>query len=392
LSTLPDAQAIAPAGPQRFSRGTVLLTCIGLLLVFFAFTAFLARLYQNRMKGLADEWFGKGEASFQSQDFAGALTDYRNALVYSPNNGKIQFHLARALSAAGRVEEARSYLVTLLSESPGSGEINLELGRIAARQGAMTEASRYYHAAIYGVWETDPIAMRWRVRRELCEFLLDHGAANQAVADVIQLADNTPPDDIEGHKITGNLLLRAQLWPRALSEFRSALTGDPRDAEALKGAGTAAFQLGQYSLAMEFLGRLPRDQAADEGVAQMIETSREVLTADPFLPGLPAEAKARRAAGALSFAESRVQECAGRHDSSRANSPLNSDLQKAYAKAQGMKVSWSERNLFRHPDRVDAVMSLVFQMENLAMQVCGPPQGENYALWLLGRSGGINPR
>jgi tetratricopeptide (TPR) repeat protein len=391
LSTSPDAQAIAPAGPHRFSREALLLACIALLLVFFAFTAFLARLYQNRMRGLADEWFARGEASFQSQDFAGALTDYRNALVYSPSNVKIQFHLARALAAAGRGDEARSYLLTLLSESPGSGEINLELGRIAARQGAMAEASRYYHAAIYGVWETDPIAMRWRVRRELCEFLLDHGAAQQAVADIIQLADNTPPDDIEGHKIAGNLLLRAQLWPRALGEFRAALTGDPRDAEALKGAGTAAFQLGQYSLALEFFSHLLRDQAADPGVARMIETSRQVLAADPFLPGLPPEAKARRVAGALSLAESRVQECAAQSGISLTNSPVISDLQKAFATAQGMKVSWSERSLLRHPDRVDAVMSLVFQMENLATQVCGPPQGENYALWLLGRSRGSNP-
>jgi tetratricopeptide (TPR) repeat protein len=391
VSTAPHSSSVASAGPHRFSREVILFACLVLLLIFFAFTAFLTRMYHHRVHALADEWFAKGEASFQAHDVAAALTDYRNALVYSPNSANFQFHLAQALAAAGRGDEARAYLLNLLSETPGSGEINLELARIAARQGAMPEALRYYHGAIYGVWDSDPIAMRWRVGRELCEYLLDRGAANQAAAELILLADNTPPDDVEGQEIVGSLLLRAQHWPRALSAFRSVLAAEGRDAEALKGAGTAAFQLGQYSQAVEYFNHLPRDQAGDPQVKEMIETCRQISEADPLRPGLPVDVRAQRAASALATAESRVQECASSRGFSLTDSPPQSDLQRAYATSQRNKMEWSERNLRRFPDRVDAAMSLAFNLENLATQVCGAPQGKDNALWLLGRSRGAIP-
>ncbi|MGA8223607.1 MAG: tetratricopeptide repeat protein [Candidatus Acidiferrales bacterium] len=391
MSTPPNAAAIESAGPHRFSREVILLACLGLLLIFFASTAFLTRMYHHQVHTLGDEWFAKGEASFQAHDIEAALTDYRNALVYSPNSTNFQFHLAQALAAAGRGDEARAYLLNLLSESPGDGQINLELARIAARQGAMPEALRYYHAAVYGVWDSDPIAMRWRLRRELCEYLLDHGAANQAVAELILLAENTPPDDTEELKIVGNLLLRAQLWPRALSAFHSVLAAEPRDAEAMRGAGTAAFQLGQYLQAVEYFDRLPHDQAADSQVTQMIETSREILDGDPFRPGIPDDVRAQRAATALATAESRVQECASGRGISLTDSPPKSDLQTAYAMSQQKKTNWSEHSLRRFPDRVDEAMSIAFRLEDLATQTCGAPQGKDNALWLLGRSRGVIP-
>ena len=391
MSASSNAPAAVAANPQRHSRERVLLACIILLMAFFGLTAFLARMYHAKFQSLADEWYMKGETSFQGAEYTTALTDFRNALVYSPNNAKFQFHLARALAAAGRLDEARSYLLTLLSESPGGGEINLELARIAARQSNMQDALRYYHGAIYGEWDTDPIAMRWKVRRELCEFMLDHGAANQATGDLLQLADNAPAQGIESQRTAAELLLRAQLWGRALSEFQSVLAADPHDVQALKGAGIAAYQLGRFSAAIEFFGRLPRDQAADPAVEEMNETSRQVLAADPYVPGLSAGARAHRATAALSLAVSRVQQCASQRGIPISDSPPKSELQKVFATGQQMKVNWSERNLERHPDRLEDVMSLAFQMENLATQVCGPPQNGDYALLLLARSRAPKP-
>ena len=84
-----------------------------------------------------------------------------------------------------------------MSESPGSGDVNLALARIAARKRLTSEVLRYYHGAIYGEWENDPIAMRWQVRRELAEYLLDGGLQQQAVPEIIALADSTPADNVE---------------------------------------------------------------------------------------------------------------------------------------------------------------------------------------------------
>ena len=117
--------------PRKYSREIVLLTTLLLLLVFAIFTAFAARMYHKKYHVLGDEWFARGDQDFHSGDAAAALSDYRNALLYSPGNSNFQFHLAKALAATGRYDEARAYLVTLLSDSPGSGEINLELALYA---------------------------------------------------------------------------------------------------------------------------------------------------------------------------------------------------------------------------------------------------------------------
>src|ERR1700729_2139004 len=191
--------------PRIFSRELVLLLCVLALLVLLAVSALFSRLYHKKVHTLADAMFAQGEADEQAaRQMAGeaktaqlklALTDYRNALAYNPGNPLFQFHLAKALAVAGRGEEARSYLLNLLSESPGSGEVNLELARIAKNNNAMADAMRYYQGAIYGEWADDPIAMRWQVRRELCETLLNRGQVKQAAPEVIALAQNTPADD-----------------------------------------------------------------------------------------------------------------------------------------------------------------------------------------------------
>ena len=155
--------------PRALSRELVLLLCVLALMAMLALTALFSRLYHKKIHTLADAMFAQGEADEQAAQqlaapakaaqFKLALTDYRNALAYNPSNPPFQFHLARALAAGGRDDEARSYLLNLLSESPGSGEVNLELARSAARTNSMADAMRYYQGAIYGEWASDPIAI-----------------------------------------------------------------------------------------------------------------------------------------------------------------------------------------------------------------------------------------
>ena len=382
------------SGPKKYSREIVLLTTLLLLLLSVVFTAFAARMYHKTYHVLADEWFARGEQDFHSGNATAALADYRNALLYSPGNTNFQFHLAQALAGTGRDDEARAYLVILLSDSPGSGQINLELARIAAHAGpkAMPEALRYYHAAIYGVWDTDPIAMRWRIRKEFCEYLLNNDAMNQAEAEIIALADNTSAEDIPGQKIAGNLLLRARMWNRALQEFQTLLSHDPRDPDVLAGVATAAFELGQYSKAEECLNRLPRETLSAPDLARMREVSKKVVSLNPFAPGLSTDQKAKRTATAMALAQARATACERQTDDPPSGNHVTSGLESALAQSNQNASDWTERNLRRHPDRVEKAMSSVFEMEDAAAERCGEPQGADYALWLIGRSRGGNSR
>jgi len=376
------------AGPGKYSREIVLLTTLLLLLVFVIFTAFAARMYHKQYHVLGDEWFARGDQEFHSGNAAAALSDYRNALLYSPGNTNFQFHLAKALAATGRNDEARAYLVTLLSDSPGSGDTNLELARIAAHGGPkmMPDALRYYHAAIYGVWDTDPIAMRWQVRKEFCEYLLDNNAMNQAEAEIIALADNTSPEDFGGQKTAGDLLIRARMWSRALQEFQTLLSHDPHDEDALAGAATAAFQLAQYSQAEEYLERLPRVKLADPELTRMHEISRSVLSLNPFAPGLSIDEKAKRTAEATAVARTRASACERQNGSTSLPGASGSTLASAMATSNQNAADWTARNLRKYPERIKPAMSSVFELEDAVAGQCGEPQGADYALWLIARS------
>jgi tetratricopeptide (TPR) repeat protein len=389
----PTSSPSDASGPKKYSREIVLLTTVLLLLLSVIFTAFAARMYHKKYHVLGDEWFGRGEQDFHSGDATAALSDYRNALLYSPGNTNFQFHLAQALTATGRFDEARAYLVTLLSDSPGSGQINLELARVAAHGGPklMPDALRYYHAAIYGVWDTDPIAMRWKVRKELCEYLLDNNAMNQAKAEIGALADNTSPEDIPEQKTAGNLLLRARMWSRALQGFQTLLSHDRHDQDALAGAASAAFQLGQYSQVEEYLERLPHERLADPELARMHEVSRHVVYLNPFAPGLSTDEKTKRTAEAITLAQARATACERQNVGTSGNAST-SVLTSALATSTQHAGDWTERNLRKYPEHIEPAMSSVFEMEDAAADRCGEPQGADYALWLIGRSRGANSR
>jgi len=377
---------------RGFSREFVLVVCFFCLIALLGVTALVSRMYHKRVHSLADQWFSYGEADFRAGNTKKALIEYRNALAFSPANVMFQFHLALALAADGQLPEARAYLLPLLSESPGSGEINLALARIAAQQSRVQDAMLYYNSAIYGEWSDDPIEMRWNVRKELCEFLLDHGAASQAEPALVALDDNTPSGDVAKQKAAAQLLLRGQMWSRALDEFHSVLESERNDPDALEGAGTAAFQLHNYSQAVGYLSRLPKDRASDPGVPTMLETARQIQALDPFLPGLGMGEKARRTSHALDVATARAQQCGGTNGSTTsANTAApHSELASLLATIQQNKRTWSERNLERDPDTVSQAMGLVFQIENAAAKTCGAPSGENLALWTIGQNLGNN--
>jgi tetratricopeptide (TPR) repeat protein len=362
--------------PERhhYSRETVLIISLVIVALLSLFTAFITRMYHKKIHTLADQWFAKGEAALQAGDAKQALTDYRNALAYSPDNTAFQFHLAQALAAMGQGDQAQSYLLTLLAESPGSGQINLSLARIAAHAGSVQDAVGYYHRAIYGVWEQNPLITRWRVRRELCEYLLDHGAWTQAEPELIALADQVPATDVTRLKVTAALLLRAAMWDRTFTEYRMVLNDDPHDEDALAGAGTAAFQSGRFADALYYLEKLPPEKRAEPRWASMLETAREFREANPYEAGISMREKADRTMNAIRQAQSRVQHCAQSQSNAQpASSAQGADLEKLYATSQRMQSKWRESDFMRDPGQIDAAMALVFQMEDAASQRCGAP-------------------
>lgn len=379
------------AASQRWPRKgeTVLLLSLVTLGALFTITGLAVKGYHAHQEALANEWYEKGQAALRLGQAGQAVVDFRTALVYSRDNDLDQLHLAEALMAADRLDEARAYLEDLRQRKPESAPVNLQLGRLAARQGDVSEALRYFHSAIYGDWQGgDPNEMRRSARLELYQFLISRGAKSEAQAELMALAANLPAD-ARLHTQVGDLFLESHDNNRALQEFQEALRLDRSDPAALAGAGMAEFELANYREAQAYLERSMRRNSASAGAAQLLATTQLVLGIDPYEPRLTAAERSRRVVRAFRQAFTRIQSCAAKRGEALAPSQDQTALQSLYARALKMHPKMRESVLNRDPDLITAAMDWVNEAEGLATSYCGQPTGLDLALVLVaGKHGG----
>ena len=195
---IPEGEQNCPAcgdhGRRSWSIPPDLLLSLSLLIliILFVVTTFAAKAYRAKERALAQQWYAAGERELAGRRAEAAVEDYRSALMYSRDNSNIELQLAKALAAAGHLDEARTYLLRLWEGEPGNGTFNLELARLAADSGLTSEAVQYYHNAIYGQWDDDPARHRRQTRLELAEFLLKIGQNAQAQAELLALTSDLP--------------------------------------------------------------------------------------------------------------------------------------------------------------------------------------------------------
>ena len=363
------------------SREAVLVICAVLLVVLFSATGFLTRAFHRKQATLAAEWFAQGNSSLAAGAAREALDDYRRALIFDPQNENYQLHLAQALAQLGQPDEGRAYLLNLLAERPGDGEVNFELARLAAQSGDTAAAIRFYHGAIYGAWDQDPVGAQTRARLELSQFLVRHQEDTLAEAELISLAANVPEHDDQMHAKVGDLFQSAGDLNRAHAEYRKALTWAPDNLTAWIGAGMVSFKLGDYAEAVADLDRASRADRENQAVAATLETAGLVIAWDPFSERLSPGERAQRVGRALAQAIHRAEEC-----SAAEPGQIASGLEALATQAKSQQRSiWSERSMTVHSDQVGPAMELVFKIEDAAKQTCGEPAGADAALLLIER-------
>lgn len=364
-------------GPMMLSRDTILLLSILALIPFFAVTGFAVRSYHARKARLAQEWYARGAANLRAARAGVAIEDFRTALVFAPDTPLYRLRLAQALLAAQSFEEGRAYLLGLWEKEPGDGVVNLELARLAVRRNDVNGAIRYFHNAVYGVWETDPPARRRAARLELCEFLVRAGAKQEAQSELVALAADLPPGAAT-HLNVARLFLQVEDYDRAIQEYRAVLQAEPGNAEVLAGAGKAAFLKMDYARARQFLQQAVRANSGDTASLQLLETTNLILASDPYLPRLSTTEQARRVARAYEQAQKRLQECIAAQPTAAEPRDLQQRLNKVRPLARTAR-------LRRDPDQMTVVMDLVFETEDRTAQICGLPAGLDRVLWLLAR-------
>ncbi len=390
---IPWGQVECPLCTERtsllwsFRRDTFLLLTFLILLLLFVVTGFATRYFQTRQKAIAEQWFERGEAELRDGRASAAVEDFRNALAYSRNNARYRLRLDEALLASGRLQEAHARLVALREQEPGNGLINLELARLAVRQSSVPDALRYYHNAIYGEWEKDPVEQRHAARLELAQFLLKSGQKAAAQSELIGLAADLPHGSGLQMQV-GSLLLESGEYDQALKLYQAALRFDPRQQAALEGAGEACYALGNYAAADRYLRRALEGDRHLPRALVLTASTRLILSANPFEPRLSRQERARRTFRAFQQAMARLLNCAASRGINLQTGQETRPLQSVYAQAMDLQPDVQIPALTEDPELRATVMDVVFDIENATARECGQPQGLDLALLLLGRAQG----
>ncbi len=380
-----------------YREPAILASMIILSAVLFLFTYLLTSSFHAQQRRLAKRFYSAGGVALNAAKPEAAIEDFRTALKYAPENDTYRFKLAQALASAGRNKEATAHLMNLWESEPGDGEINLELARLAVRNDEVNEALRYFHAAIYGVWNEQPDEHRREARIELARFLLDKRQSGQAESELIALATDLPPS-VALHLEVGTLFQQAGDENRALEQFRWVLTQEPDNQTGLLRAGQSCFTLGDYQRAASYLERAGKRGPLPPDAQDMRSLAVLVVRTTPYAPGVSFRERVGRASAAFESAGRRLQECAASQkvalDSTMtpagSGSADHNDLQRDFLSWLALRPAAKVRELRRNPDELDSVMNLVFQIETDTENVCGTPSGEDRALLLISaaRSGG----
>ena len=351
----------------------------GIAIVGFVAVTALSRLYGNQQESLAERWAARGTADLQAQRYRAAVTDFRAALLHARDNDEDQLQLAEALLGMKRTDEAYAYFLSLWDHEPENGTVNLELARIAAQKGDTSRALRFYHNAIYATWPGDQETASRDTRIELIDYLLRNKAVAQAQAELFALSANLSERSPEQEQV-GELFLRAQDPGHALDAFRLALGQNPRNEAALAGAGVAAFQLGLYVAAENYLQAAVRIDPGDSQSASWLHKTELVLELDPYRPQLSGSEYDRTVINAFDAAGDRLKTCALQAG------PAAAQMQDLSEQWNNLKPQLSDRGLRRQPDLADTAMNLSFSIERKSSGICGPLSQADSALILIANS------
>lgn len=362
----------------------VLATLVVFAILGFSLVGHLVNRFGEQRKALSRHLYQRSLAEQRRGDSQDAIADLRAALDYDSDNFQYQLSLARLLRDSGNTPEAETYLINLWERDPQNGAVNLALARLFARQHLTQKAIQYYHNAMYGVWPENSDAERENIRREAVQYLIADKAYPDAQAELISWTTVLPPNN-DLHLAVGDLFSEAHDYEHALEEYKEMLHHG-KNASALTGAGKAAYQLGRYHTAQNYLIEAERVEPQNKEVKQMLDTSSAVLDADPFMLRLSSKERNQRVQSAFAVAGERLQDCASAQKVDLKAAAASGNLPLLYQRWLVLKNKDQKITSANAADVRDSMMDLVFDIEQQTQSICGPPTGKDEALLLLSQN------
>jgi len=364
----------------RFLHRELIQIAVLALVAIAAFFVTRSVAANNRAMALRDaaEWYRRGQQGLAQGRVDDAIESFRRAAVKNRGDRTYTRALAQALERKGDAAAATSALLALRETDPEDAEVNLELARLAAARQDRADAIRYYHNALYAPWAPEAAAARRQVRVELVKFLLAQNETSRAVSELIALSSDLP-DEAAARVEVGRLLLQAGDARHAADQFARALRTDPRDVDALAGAGEAAFRLGDYESARAYLRTVAAGRAE---VDELREIASLVLSRDPLANRVASGERRRRLEADLAHATDRLRDCVA------PAAPQDAAALQQESEAFAARLETPEG---RDVETIDAGVDLIDRIERAAAIRC-PPKPMDRALLIIARRHGSDER
>jgi tetratricopeptide (TPR) repeat protein len=171
----------------------------------------------------------RGLRALDSGDYAAAERDFRQALIYAPDNAALRHELATALVVSGKKREGFDEFTEIIRRSPDYARAHYSLGVLLVSEGRLKEAVDRFTAAA----KADP----------------DYVGAELQLAEALR---------------------RTGRAADALQHYKRAIMLDPRAAEARQGYAMALARLNRYEEARESLTEARRAYPEDSALAQAL--------------------------------------------------------------------------------------------------------------------------
>ena len=173
----------------------------------------------------------------------------------------------------------------------------------------------------------------------------------------------------------------------------------------MAGAGETAFHLGKYRTAQRYLRMAVNANSQDANATKLLASVDLILATDPFIRRISDAERNRRIKDAWAKAGERLRDCAGapgggstktlpqhlpRQGPSTPQAVSTPPAPDSLAALQGewddMKTEIPRLRSSGETDLPDAIMDLVFKVEQQTADLCGEPQGADLALLLISRN------
>jgi len=248
---------------------------------------------RTRRSDLGNEAYRNGQKLLAQGQVEEAVSAFRSALAYAPQDVKSRAALGLALVQSGHFNDASAYLSAVVKADPQNGPAWLGLAKISLAGGDKKQAMELYRQALSKEWPASEESRRRIAQLEYAGLLRDAGRRSEAISFLLSMIEQRGDDPALAKKAAD--MVKTIGTPEQAEEAYAALANHfPADASVWLRLGDARFAAGKDALALDAYRRAAKIDPENTYAHQTAARVEDVLRVDPTRRGLSVRERARR--------------------------------------------------------------------------------------------------